>query len=56
MKSLRLLLAGVVLILGARFAQAQDEDASPAPDLNLRSTDPTGRSEPSVIVPSESRG
>ena len=33
---------------------AQDEDASPAPDLNLRATDPMGRSEPSVVVPSES--
>jgi ketosteroid isomerase-like protein len=55
MKSLRIALTGVALLIAtAHLAVAQDEDASPAPDLNLRATDPMGRSEPSVVVPSES--
>lgn len=43
-----------LLISAAPFAPAQDEDTSPTPDLNLRATDPSARSEPSVVVPSES--
>ena len=35
------------------IVQAQEEEASPTPDLSLRSTDPSTRSEPSVVVPSE---
>ena len=53
MKSLRAIVAGMMLVSGAPVLTAQDEDASPAPDLNLRATDPMGRSEPSVVVPSE---
>lgn len=55
MKSLRGFIVGSVLLLAAApLVVAQDEDASPAPNLNLRATDPMGRSEPSVVVPSES--
>ena len=54
MTSLRVLIAGLVLLAAAPFALAQDEDASPAPDLNLRATDPMNQTEPSVVVPSES--
>ena len=56
MKSLRAIVAGMMLVSALPVLKAQDEDASPAPDLNLRATDPLGQSEPSVIVPSESRG
>ena len=54
MKTLRVAVVGLVIAAAAQFAQAQDEDESPAPNLNLRATDPMGRSEPSVVVPSES--
>ena len=56
MKSVRAIVAGMMLVSAMPVLEAQDEDASPAPDLNLRATDPLGQSEPSVIVPSESRG
>lgn len=47
-----------VLLLAAplaHVARAQDgADVLPASDLNLRATEPAGRSEPSVLIPSES--
>lgn len=43
-----------LIIATSAVAVAQDEDASPAPDLHLRATDPLGASEPSVSVPSDS--
>ena len=54
MKSLRVVISGLVLFAAAPLGLTQDEDASPSPDLNLRATDPMGRSEPSVVIPSES--
>ncbi len=43
-----------LIIATSVAAVAQEDDASPAPDLDLRATDPLGTSEPSVSVPSES--
>jgi ketosteroid isomerase-like protein len=54
MKSLRVIVSAIVLMAAGLEMRAQDENASPAPNLNLRATDPMGRSEPSVVVPSES--
>ena len=47
-------LFSVLLLATSPAAIAQEDDASPNPDLQLRATDPQTRSEPSVSVPSES--
>ena len=51
MKSLPLVVAALAIALSVPLGQAQD--SSPAPNLDLRATDPMGRSEPSIVVPSE---
>lgn len=55
MKTTSFLFAAFVIAAPlAPLLHAQDDDESPSPDLNLRATDPSVRSEPSVVVPSES--
>jgi ketosteroid isomerase-like protein len=45
--------AMAMLLAASPFAFAQEESPSPAPKLDLRATDPTSRTEPTVSVPSE---
>ena len=56
MKTMKYTVAAITALVIATSvaAVAQEDDASPAPDLDLRATDPEGASEPSVSVPSES--
>jgi ketosteroid isomerase-like protein len=55
MKTTSFLFAAILIAAPlAHVARAQDNDVLPTSDLNLRATDPAGRSEPSVLIPSES--
>jgi ketosteroid isomerase-like protein len=53
MKSISAAAAALVLAALAPLAHAQDTDATPPDKLGLRATDPSSRSEPTVLIPSE---